>query len=325
MTLNNTSTMSSTTKRFRCIGRDFCGSVWALETSGTAIKREDGGPGRSLTNDYIMHLLVQCEALTYQQPSTPLSVPQCHELIEAADPWWKTCLPQFPAGYSACRALVSERIPKVLRAISHKIVDLFCEGNARLCDFVKSNPDDDACLVRPYLGRRPRHEQGASNSCFQRFSLCNVPLRMDQMEALGLDVKAYAEIMADALALMLWVAKVDANDVEFVLAPPREEQSSETPVFQPDYLGRHSMWILDFDCCRTMSLDEVGVDKACRAFLRNDPFYPRPGSDEEADRQLWRIFKERFIQTSRDMLKTESEDKSFLAERLMSRIEEWCV
>ncbi|USP76518.1 calcineurin-like phosphoesterase [Curvularia clavata] len=315
--------MSSAATKFRCIGRGFCGSVWALETSGSAIKREDGGPGRSLTNDYNMHLKVQCGALTYQQPSTPFSVPQCHQLIEAADPWWETRLPQFPAGYSACRALVSERIPKVPRAISDKIVDLFCEGNTRLCDFVKNNPDDSSCLIRPYLGRRRRHKQGASNSRFQRFSLRNVPLHVDQMEALGLDTKAYAETMADALALMYWVAKIDANDVEFVLAPPREEQSSEKPVFQSNYLGRHSMWILDFDCCRTMSTDEAGVEQACGAFFRNDPFYPRPGSKEEADQQLWKVFKERFIQASRGMLKIESEDKSFLADILISKIEEW--
>lgn len=92
-------------------------------------------------------------------------------------------------------------------------------------------------------------------------------------------------------------------------------------MFQSDYLGRHSMWILDFDCCRPMSTDEAGVEQTCRAFFKNDPFYPRPGSGEEADQQLWMVFKDRFIQASRGMLKTESEDKSFLAERLMSKIE----
>lgn len=232
-------------------------------------------------------------------------------------------MPKFPAGYSACRALISERIPKVPRAISDKIVDLFCEGNTQLCDFVKNNPDDDPCLIRPYLGRRRRHKQGASNSRFQRFSLSNVPLHVDQMEALGLDIRAYAETMADALALIHWIAKIDANDMEFVLAPPREGQPSEKPVFQSDYLGRHSTWILDFDCCSRMSIDEKGIGQACQAFYRNDPFYPRPGSEVEADQRLWTVFKDRFLQASRGMLRTGSEDKSFLAERLMSKIEEW--
>jgi hypothetical protein len=241
--------MSSAVAKFRCIGKGFCGSVWALESNeaGTAIKREDGGPGRSITNDYNMHIRVQRGSYEYLQPSTALSIPKCHQLVEAANPWWETRPAQFSAGYSACRALVSERIPAVPRAVSDKVVDLLCEGNTKLSGFVKSNPDDDSCLIRPYLGRRRRHKQGASNSRFQRFSLRNVPLHIDQMEALGLDTKAYAETMADALALMHWVAEIDANDVEFVLAPPREDQSSEKPVFQSECLRRHSMWILDFD------------------------------------------------------------------------------
>lgn len=191
---------------YRCIGKGFCGSVWALEGNPghacTAIKREDGGPGRSITNDYNNHLRVLQAALQHP-PATPLSVPQCRELIQPNDEaWWLQRLHQFPPGYSACRVLLSERIPKVLRFISNKIVDLFCAGNAPLSDFVKSNPDDDACLIRPYLGRRRRYRQETSTSRFQRFSLCNVPLHIDQMEALGLDIRAYAETMADALALM---------------------------------------------------------------------------------------------------------------------------
>lgn len=149
-TLSNTySDMSSTVTKFRCIGKGFCGSVWTLEgdQTGTAIKREDGGPSPSVTNDYNMHLSVQRGALEYLQSSTPLSIPQCHQLVEAADPWWEIRLSQFPAGYSACRALVSERIPAVPRAISDNIVDLFCDGNTKLCEFVKSNPDDDFCLI----------------------------------------------------------------------------------------------------------------------------------------------------------------------------------
>ena len=60
------------------------------------------------------------------------------------------------------------------------------------------------------------------------------------MEVLNLDVKSYAEAMAEALALMHWGARTDANDVEFVLAPPREEHASPS-AFQSEYLGIHCM------------------------------------------------------------------------------------
>jgi hypothetical protein len=171
----------------------------------------------------------------------PLAIPQCHELIQQSNPWWDSCLCRFPAGYSACRALISERIPKVPRFISDKIVDLFCDGNAPLSEFIKGNADDDACLIRPYLGRRRRYRQeGSSKSRFQRFSLRNVPLHVDQMELLELNIESYAETMAEALTLMHWCAKIDANDVEFVLAPPRGRDVSSS-TFQSDYLSAHCM------------------------------------------------------------------------------------
>ncbi len=320
--------MSASASQYRCIGRGFCGSVWALEETQddaqVAIKREDGGPGRSVTNDYKMHLRV-LQSLAQTQLSPALSVPQCHELIEPTSDWWQSRLHQFPSGYSACRALISERIPKVPRTISNQIVDLFCTGNDALADFVKTNADDDACLIRPYLGRRRRrrrHQQsGVSNSQFRRFSLRNVPLHVNQMEALGFDVNAYAMAMADGLALMHWSARIDANDVEYVLAPQRANDPPCSPAFQSDYLGIHSMWILDFDCCRSLSLDEAGVEQACTAFFKNDPFYPRPGSGEVADEEVWAVFKQRFLRTSLAILQKEGVEDVLLAEKLVQRIE----
>jgi hypothetical protein len=311
--------------RYHCIGKGFCGSVWSLEGShdgndqNIAIKREDGGPGRSVTNDYNMQLQVLHSALR-DPPFMPFSIPQSHQMIDFSDPWWNSNLHRFPPGYSACRALISERIPKVPRSISDKIVDLFCPNNTTLSDFVKRNPDDDACLIRPYLGRRRRHAQdGKSKSRFQRFSLRNVPLHVDQMEVLDLDVKSYAKTMAEALALMHWGAGIDANDVEFVLAPPRVKYA-QSCTFQSDYLGPHCMWILDFDCCRPMEMDEAGVEQACAAFWKNDPFYPRPGTGEVADEELWKVFKKKFLESSRRIMRDASRDKWYLAEFMMENI-----
>lgn len=141
------------------------------------------------------------------------------------------------------------------------------------------------------------------------------------MEELGLDTGSYAKTMADALALMHWGARIDANDVEFVLAPPRKVDSPPSSTFQSEYLGIHCMWILDFDCCQPISMDEAGIEKACVAFFKNDPFYPRPGSEKVADDKLWQIFKQRFLVVSRRILREMSEDGRFLAEKLVERIE----
>jgi hypothetical protein len=120
-------------------------------------------------------------------------------------------------------------------------------------------------------------------------------MHVDQMEDLGLDVKAYAEPMAEALALMHWGAGVDAGDVEYVLAPPRSSSSS---AFQSSFLGEHTMWILDFDCVRRITMNGAGLERACKAFWENNPFCPRPGGAEDVDEVLWEVFKEAFLKAS---------------------------
>jgi hypothetical protein len=52
------------------------------------------------------------------------------------------------------------------------------------------------------------------------------------------------------------------------------------------------MWILDFDCCKNISLDEAGMEEAVIAFYKNDLFYPRPGCDDKNDQALWRVFRD---------------------------------
>jgi hypothetical protein len=290
--------MSTPVNQYRCIGCGFCGTVWALEDSQhmapTAVKREDGGLRRSLANDYDMHLRV-IRAMERYQLGTTLCVPKCHALIQPTDSWWETQIPLFPLGFEACRALITERIPKITRSISDKLVDLFCLGNDSLASFVKTNEGDDSCLIRPYLGRRRQCQGGTNNSRFQRFSLRNVPLHVNQMEALSLGTKSYAKTMADALALMLWGAQIDANDVEYVLAPPRRPGSRSSSTFQCKYLGLHEMWTLDFDCCQPISLDEIGVEQACTAFFKNDPFYPRPGGMRRGMRSCGLLLRRGFI------------------------------
>ncbi|CDM33822.1 Protein of unknown function DUF3669, zinc finger protein [Penicillium roqueforti FM164] len=68
--------------------------------------------------------------------------------------------------------------------------------------------------------------------------------------------------MAEALAMMHWIAGIDANDVEFVLATYNDNDGGRIN----NVLGRHSMWMLDFDLCRNMTMGENGVAKAVKAF-----------------------------------------------------------
>ena len=268
-------------RTFRRIGAGACGSVWASDDSH-AMKREDGGPGRSLLNDYNMHQKIMQTLLESQSAAIQprISLPTCHQLIRSDDEeWWNKQTSRFPEDVQiSCNTLVTDRIPPFPQEARDTITNRYCPEPLRLS--IRSSDPDQDCLIRPYLGRRRRL---VGQSRFQGFSLRNYPLHVDQMEELALDMMMYAEIMAETLAHLYWRAHVDANDMEFVLAPPNSPQHV---TMDSDVLGNHSMWILDFDCCKHMPFDEQGVKQAMEAFYRNDPFFPRPGRADIRDQNL---------------------------------------
>lgn len=103
-----------------------CGSVLANpDTDGdappqvpgqdVALKREDGGPGRSLPNELSIHLhLVQAlrdlHHDTRAQAFGPLAqtnIPICHGFLRPTDvDKWPPILPWLPVGYTRCNALI---------------------------------------------------------------------------------------------------------------------------------------------------------------------------------------------------------------------------
>lgn len=147
-------------------------------------------------------------------------------------------------------------------------------------------------------------------------SLRNYPLHIDQIEDLSLPADEYACAMADGLAFLLWVAEIDACDVEFVLARPRPRAlhpddddvaypnalPPDNNTFKSDSLGTHALWILDFDCCKKLPMTTEGVKMAAESFWRNDPYYPNPNARCEKDAALWSVFKNRFLETSAEMM-----------------------
>ncbi|PWY61901.1 hypothetical protein BO83DRAFT_373420 [Aspergillus eucalypticola CBS 122712] len=261
--------------KYSCIGAGFCGTVWALFEDGQAIKREDGGSDRSLANDYAMHqrILQSFTRLTdikrrsgIHQTFPQVRVSQCHHFISPNDQWWTKNLPLFPSQYSPCNAIVSDRIRPFAEPIRKLVVDKFC--NPAIQTEILTSAANSDCLIRPYL---------------------------DQMEDIGIlteDMQSYARTMGEALATLHWLGEVDGNDVEFVMAPPpfHEEEPNTNTI--TNVLGRHTMWMLDFDLCRYLPMSDAGVQQAVTAFWRNDPFYPRPQS------KLWANFREQYLMSS---------------------------
>ncbi|KNG90658.1 hypothetical protein ANOM_001335 [Aspergillus nomiae NRRL 13137] len=301
-------------KSYRRIGSGFCGTVWARRLEGPAIKREDGGPYRSLANDFAMHnrtleafqKLSSIKSSIQDQPIRPqVCIPQCHTYLTLQDTWWEENTTNFPLGYSPCNAISSERIPPFPDDVRALLVERYCPPEIR--NQIMCSESNRACLIRPYIGRNRTYKTAMNvRSRFSGFSLQNYPLHLDQMVELGIPsnhVECYAAMMGEALATLHWLGEIDGNDVEFVLAPPPKRDDGSTIVMR-NVLGQHTMWMLDFDLCCSISMDLEGVKQVVNAFCKNDPFYPRPHTDQ------WAAFRQQYLQTSVDLIQSFHEDEA---------------
>lgn len=112
------------------------------------------------------------------------------------------------------------------------------------------------------------------------------------MEEVGLDTKSYSTIMAQTLAALHWAAKIDENDIKFVLG-----MTAKSAQWGPQAVG---MWVLDFNQCSGCENEDVGIKKRVDAFYWNDPYYPWPDfSPDERDRVLWEGFTRAYLEASR--------------------------
>lgn len=305
----------------RAIGWGSCGIVYEQHGTSQVLKRAVNNGALAdncrLWNELIMHRTVEESFARYVKHGVrPLAVhvPRCAGYISKGDNrWWAVNERLFPKELRYPENLLrSERIPPIHMVARHALINEYCpEGlgvNAMLQD---SNKD---CLIRPYLGRR-RHSTIRVKEKVEYFSLRNFKLCLDQMEDLELDCSYYALQMADVLAIMHWEAQIDAADVEFVLGGPpclardpipaleelkRLERDSTTGVdaVQPQAAATH-MWLLDFNQCQPISMDEEGVSQAVKRFFDNDPYYPRPSTIiGSPDERLWEAFAKRYLETS---------------------------
>lgn len=329
-------TLAHESTQLERIGQGRCGTVWAARCSNCdghshlALKREDGSTGRSISHEFKIHQkLLRASS---QSHSSLFSIPQSFGFLDIqGSSIWPGILLRLPENYSACNAIVSEKIIPVQAPARRLLIRKFRPDVDE--DSVMNSSSNEHCLIRPYLGRRRYRNpetEAEPRRRLRAFSLRNFPLHLDQMEQLGIDPSEYAIAMADALAFMHWVAEVDGNDVEFVLARPRNQPdishhqipSEETCSKNIDILGPHTMWILDFDLCRDLALDESGIEQACKAFWGNDPWYPRPRRLATADQKLWDAFEERFLESSAKALATRSDQIKELPKLLMEKIKQ---
>ena len=312
------------------IGMGSCGVVFSHPSLSHVFKREITNAG-ILWNDLLMRRIVQERFEQVASLNIDIRVPRCYGYINASNKsFFATNHFRFPGSYRTPRnILISERILPLSRAVQDALIDLCISPatHAAANKAEKANPSNRDCLARVYLGRR----RDPSRQPSRMFTLRNFNLCIDTMEALDLEVLGLAERMADALAVMHWCARIDADDVEFVLGsrPPapiraalpgasllREMQpNSDTSSPSQDFNPRTpntGLYLLDFNRCHPISMDQAGVDQAVKAFMNNDPYYPRPLTGNANDENIWRAFRERYLKTSGLFVKRAEMDLSEL-------------
>lgn len=185
--------------------------------------------------------------------------------------------------------LISERIFPLHDSIRSALLESLAPGmTVRQRETCLSNPTNNNCLVRLYLGRRG---VGRRKIRAEEMSLRNFPLHVDEMERLCLPITAYITTMAQSLALMHWRAGIDANDVEFVFGDSVRNGSDRDD-------QTVSIWLLDFNQCQKFSHDQAGLKQLVDAFWWNDPYYPRPSASNAQDKVWWNTFLTKYLDAS---------------------------
>lgn len=306
----------------RAVGWGSCGIVYEELGTTHVIKRAIKGNAAlsedcRLLNDLFMHKAVE-EAfdrlLKKQSPAPSFHVPRLYSYMSRNDRLcWSTHARMFADGDRTPEdLLLSERIPPVHSVARRALIDHYCPADLKAgARLQESNAD---CLVRLYLGKRRDLVPRVAPRRF--FGLRNFPLCLDQMRELGLDTHPYAIAMAEALAMMHWAAKIDAADVEFVLGGPPSLihrpvpgwflRGSE-PMSRSEAAATH-VWLLDFNQCQVLTMDERGVERAARRFWDNDPYYPRPLATGSEDVALWDVFAARYLEVGKSFVDSESGD-----------------
>ena len=69
-----------------------------------------------------------------------------------------------------------------------------------------------------------------------------------------------------------------------------------------------NLWLLDFDACADITMDQAGVNMECKAFVQTDAYVPPPQSLENFTKQLWNSFGNRYIATAQKILDESHKD-----------------
>ncbi|KAK0655238.1 hypothetical protein B0T16DRAFT_450958 [Cercophora newfieldiana] len=223
------------------IGKGLQGAVFEQVGKSLAMKKEYGDNATLRTNllhEASLHRSVYNAFAQYDVIiGSEVKVPQLFRTILDTDTFWDKNLSKFPTEY---------RQPGTMFYPNNGV-----PLDANSVDEILNETANKHCLARTYLGRKT-----GPISSSRGFSLRNIPLYLDGMLKLELDVKGLATAMGEAFAIMHWGAGVNGDDVEFVLGTSDESQGGALD-FQHRAVG---FYLLDFGQCDAVDLEDEKDD-----------------------------------------------------------------
>ncbi|ORY05073.1 zinc finger protein-domain-containing protein [Clohesyomyces aquaticus] len=292
------------------IVRGECGTIWTFGGTPAIIKVPQEGKEDELYKGCHMHRLVE-EAfrLAPTELRRDINVPSFLTWIKPINQtFWDANIKFFPEGFQSSYSLASTRIQSPpLPLIQAMFERCGWRKNKRQRKAFFSQLQEDNFLLRIFLGHR-------ENRCpKQPFRLHDFDFRANEIESVGLDTKTYATTIGKTLAILHWRAGVDASGVEFVLGrgpmykpSPTSSDFTDADKDGPQFINQAfdpyqqaaAIWLLDFDQCKRFRKDAAGIKQLERAFLSNDPCYPRPESKDPRDQALWEEFRKAYLDAS---------------------------
>ncbi|EGO52010.1 hypothetical protein NEUTE1DRAFT_114027 [Neurospora tetrasperma FGSC 2508] len=319
---------------YRKIGAGACGAIFAQEGKSVVVKLAKDPNSKELWNDFQQHRKIS-RLLNRVYQVEEVRVPKLLGFVPPKNTeFWDAEPGLTKAAENICtvptHALIAERILPLPRSTRHLLIEKYCAPRGK--QKALANPANNDCLVRVYLGST----NGKSSSMF--FSLRNLKLHLNQLIELNLDIEELARRMGIALAVMHWGAKTDARDVEFVLGSSSTkkatleddldniEDDAEAQYVGPstyrgleDFFCRETeMWVLDFNQVRNITSNDAGVALAVEAVKLNDPYFPKPLKESEAEKQAWKAFTVSYLENSTTILEQALENDKELGGEILA-------
>ncbi|EKV19309.1 hypothetical protein PDIG_03390 [Penicillium digitatum PHI26] len=228
--------------------------------------------------------------------------------------WWRENLSRFPDDTQAGYLFQVQRIFPLPKPSREALIGLYFPKEIHLSAY--EDPDNKACLIRPYLGQR----RGKWEFSSPALSLQNVALYLDQIEELQLEAIQFSKEMAIGLAIVHWKACLDGMDMEFVLGSATTNGELPTVIenfraVKPfDILAGEfkrlqvHLWMLNFDKANQLNLKKSWkscCDKMVTAVTANDPYFPNPASTGTLEHKLWDTFERAYLLTASILMLTQ--------------------